>query len=291
MDIHLEKITDYELLDSGEEEKLERFGAVVLSRPDPGALWRKNNPSIWSDADALFVRYGKQGEWKKKSTLPESWNIDALDLKLLVKPTSFKHVGVFPEQIPHWKWMQEKIVEAKNKNPDRTISVLNVFAYTGGATLACAKAGAEVTHVDGSKASVQWARDNAELSGLVDAPIRWIIDDAMTFIKREIKRGKKYDGIVMDPPAFGHGPNDELWKIKEHFLPLFDLIRELLSDNPLFVLVSGYAAGYSSVALSQNMNNLVSSYGGELVHGELFIQESTERKFLLSAGIYARLGK
>lgn len=291
MDIHLEKITDYELLDSGEEEKLERFGAVVLSRPDPGALWRKNNPSIWSDADALFVRYGKQGEWKKKSTLPESWNIDALDLKLLVKPTSFKHVGVFPEQIPHWKWMQEKIVEAKNKNPDRTISVLNVFAYTGGATLACAKAGAEVTHVDGSKASVQWARDNAELSGLVDAPIRWIIDDAMTFIKREIKRGKKYDGIVMDPPAFGHGPNDELWKIKEHFLPLFDLIRELLSDNPLFVLVSGYAAGYSSVALSQNMNNLVSSYGGELVHGELFIQESTERKFLLSAGIYARWGK
>jgi 23S rRNA (cytosine1962-C5)-methyltransferase len=282
---------DYELLDSGEGVKLERYGQYVLSRPDPGALWKKNlPPKIWADADGQFIRQGEKGKWQQKKDLPASWSIVFGRLKLLIKPSSFKHTGLFPEQEPNWTWMSELIsgsVPLNSGGPTPELKVLNLFAYTGGATLACAKAGAEVVHLDASKKAIDWARENAELSGLADKPIRWILDDAMVFLKREVKRGNKYDGIIMDPPSFGRGPKDELWKIEEDFIKLFDLCLALLSDKPLFFLINGYASGYSPIAYGNNLELLVKKYGGSIELGELAIQESKSER-LLPAGIFAR---
>ena len=285
----------YELLDSGGEEKLERYGDVVLARPDPQALWEKSLPeSEWAKADGRYVREGREGKWDIKKELPKEWPIEfgppAGGLKFLIRPTSFKHTGLFPEQLSNWEWVGEKIAKA-----GRPISVLNLFAYTGGATLAALKAGAFVTHVDASKTAVAWARKNAELSGLTEKPVRWITEDVLVFLGREVKRGVHYDAIIMDPPAFGHGPKDELWKIEENLLELMKLCLELLSEKPLFVLMSGYAAGYSPLAFGYNLEPFVKKFGGGVTCGDLTIQESTrstssgqERGRLLPCGIFAR---
>ncbi len=283
---------DYELLDTGSEEKLERFGKYILARPDPQALWEKRLPdSLWKAADAWFERSGKVGKWHVRDTLPTEWPIEHGGFTFLIRPTSFKHVGLFPEQEFNWRWISETVRQAAlNPAP----KVLNLFAYTGGATMAAAHAGADVVHLDASKPVVEWAKKNAQLSGLAEKPIRWIVEDALTFVNREVKRGNRYEGIIMDPPAFGHGPKDELWKIEEHFLPLMKKCGELLSEKPLFFLMSGYASGYSSLVFSQNLAPITQKFGGATTHGELTLEEGKsvegggkgERK--LPCGIFAR---
>lgn len=280
---------DYELLDAGEGQKLERYGSYVLLRPDPEALWQRTLPiDVWKNADLEFVRNGNRTKWINKKDVPGDWNISFGDFTFSIRPTSFKHTGLFPEQLPNWQWMEEVITNYKLRiKNEKPVSVLNLFAYTGGATLACARAGAEVCHVDGSKTAVAWARENAELSGLKDAPIRWIVDDVVGFLKREIKRGRTYDAIIMDPPSFGHGPKDELWKIEAHFLELMDLCKQILSDEPLFVLINGYTAGYSPIAYQNNLTDIMKDKNGTIEIGELAIEESTSKK-LLPCGIFAR---
>lgn len=279
---------DYELLDSGEGEKLERYGKFIISRPDPQALWPKNlTNKDWQRAGAVFTREEKNAQWEARQEMPEKWSIELAGLKFWIKLSTFKHTGIFPEQAENWDWLRQQIVRKKVKG--KSVKVLNLFGYTGGATLAMASAGAEVCHVDGSKSAIGWARDNAELSGLSEKPVRWILDDAVTFVKREIKRGKKYDGIIMDPPAFGHGPNKELWKIEENFLPFLNLCQQVLSEQPLFFLINGYASGYSATAYANNLSILVKKYGGQIEKGELNVAEKSGR--LLPCGIFARWSK
>lgn len=294
------KSNDYELLDSGDSFKLERFGKVVISRPDPQALWRKSLPqSEWLKADAQFAKdkgsdgEDEKGKWVVTPGVPEKWDIQYGDIKLGIKLTPFKHTGLFPEQLSNWTWSADLIKKAisdgyKGSNDDGKVSVLNLFGYTGGATLSAANAGAAVTHVDASKAAVTWANDNSVLSGLKDNPIRWILEDAAEFVKREIRRGKKYDAIIMDPPSFGRGAKGEVWKIEEGFLPLLEDCFKLLSDKPLFFIVNGYAAGYSSIAYENNLKALVGRFGGDIESGELTIQESGSQKRLLPCGIVSR---
>ncbi len=283
---------DYELLDSGEGEKLERYGEVILSRPDPQALWPKSLPSSeWKRVVAEFSRSGRAAGWEFKKEIPTRWPISFGDLRFYIKPSAFKHTGLFPEHLANWDWMRALIKERLTGNKEQPIRVLNLFGYTGGATLACAQAGAEVCHVDGSKVAISWARDNAELSGLNGKPIRWILDDAAAFVKREVKRGKHYEGILMDPPAFGHGPQGEMWKIEEHFLPFLETCRQILSDQPLFFLINGYASGYSALAYRHNLLALSEKYGGEIEVGELTIAETGSATRQLPCGIFARWSK
>ncbi len=311
---------EYELIDSGLGKKLERYGEYLLVRPDPEALWKKTlTEDEWKKIDLEFVRNGNKTKWVIKNGIPKSWNISFGNLNFSIKPTSFKHTGLFPEQLPNWEWMEgvikNKELRIKNMgaelldnfsgprvvSPDheklsndstnRKISVLNLFAYTGGATLACASAGAEVCHVDGSKTATAWARENAELSGLGDAPIRWIVEDVILFLKREIKRGRRYDAIIMDPPSFGHGPKDELWKIEEHFINLMELCQQILSEDPLFVLINGYTAGYSPIAYQNNLIEMMKGHVGNIEIGELVLEESSIDKRLLPCGIFARWSK
>jgi 23S rRNA (cytosine1962-C5)-methyltransferase len=277
----------YELLDSGDGEKMERYGEFVVARPDPQALWPKALPeSEWAKAHAVFSRDSKNTGWELKKTLPEKWQIDFGGLKFWIKPTSFKHTGLFPEQQSNWDWLRQQ-VESRKSKVESPVRVLNLFGYTGGASLAAAQAGAEVVHVDGSKSAIAWARENAEISGLTSKPVRWILDDAAAFVRREIKRGNKYEGIIMDPPAFGHGPKGEMWKIEESFLPFLDMCRQILSDQPLFFLLNGYASGYSAIAYKNNLDELTKKYGGSVEMGELTIEESLNKR-LLPCGIFAR---
>lgn len=276
---------DYALLDSGNELKLERFGSVVLARPDPQALYRTRLPKAqWDAADAHYERKGNSGTWHGKQNI-NPWNINYGGSVFKMQLTSFKHTGIFPEQRQHWQWMADKILNTKSEilKP----RVLNLFGYTGGATLALARAGAQVVHLDSSKTANAWARENAALSGLSDAPIRWITEDVRLFVERELKRGNTYDAIVMDPPAFGHGPKKELWKIEEHLIPLVQNAQKLLSDNPLFFVMSGYAAGYSAHTFAQNLEGLVQAHKGTVQCGEMLIQEQ-ESERMLACGIYAR---
>jgi 23S rRNA (cytosine1962-C5)-methyltransferase len=236
----------------------------------------------------------------------DGWQVEFGDLQFLIRPTSFKHTGLFPEQLSNWKWVGDIIsrstkfaplapsasdqsLASQNLPPAQFPNVLNLFGYTGGATLAAAKAGASVTHVDASKIAVAWARENATASGLADKPIRWMIEDVLVFVKREIKRGNRYDGIIMDPPAFGHGPKDELWKIEENLRELVRLCGELLSDQPLFFLINGYAAGYSPLAFAYNLEPLEAKFGGNIEYGDLLIEEESGR--FLPCGIFARWKK
>jgi len=302
---------DYELIDSGNGEKLERFGEYVLRRPDPQALWNKNlDEKEWKKANASFIRPspgragdGNNAKWHVKDDMPDEWIISMGDLKFFIKPTAFKHTGLFPEHEPNWQWIQEKIKKSR-ENPlrltrtnhseeipgtslTRPIKVLNLFGYTGGATLAALKAGAEVTHIDGSKSAITWARQNAEISKLEDKKVHWIEEDARKFVQREIKRGNKYDAIIMDPPAFGHGANNEVWKIEEDFTKLLEACGQILSDNPLFIIVNGYSAGYSAIAYENCLKEITKNLGGEIEMGELTIEESKSGR-LLPAGIFAR---
>lgn len=286
--VNTEPSAGYELLDSGNGEKLERFGDYILARPDPQVLWNKANPEKWLQAQAVFERNGKTTSWNIKPDVPDRWQIDHGGLSFFIRPTSFKHTGLFPEQSPNWSWIKETIEKNKKINPSRKISALNLFGYTGGATLAAAKAGAEVVHVDGSKVAISWAKDNAMISGLADKPIRWILDDVKTFVLREIKRGNKYDVIIMDPPAFGHGPKKESWKIEDDFLSLLDSCKQILSMEPILFLINGYASGYSALGYKNSLNDLMSSFNGSIEAGELAIKESSGNGRLLPAGIFAR---
>jgi 23S rRNA (cytosine1962-C5)-methyltransferase len=282
----------YELIDSGDGEKLEKFGSIVLSRPDPQALWKKDLPETdWKKADAIFSRVEQGASWVYKNNISKSWDIDFSNLVFRIKPTAFKHTGLFPEQGVNWDWMRDLIKKEKNIDSGKDIDVLNLFGYTGGASLACAQAGAKVVHVDGSKSAIAWARENAELSGLVEKPIRWILEDARVFVGREIKRGNKYDAIIMDPPAFGHGANKEIWRIEENFLPLVEDCIKLLKDHPLFFIINGYSAGYSAIAYENVLKVLVERFGGSIEIGELAIEESKKggsEARLLPCGIFAR---
>ncbi len=233
---------DYVILDTSDGEKLELWGKYSLIRPDPQVIWKSNkkNP-LWKHADASYRRSHSGGGAWNENKLPESWTVNYRDLTFRIKPMGFKHTGLFPEQAANWDWMRELIEKA-----GRPISVLNLFAYTGGATVACAKAGASVCHVDASKGMVASAKENAKLSGLENAPIRYIVDDCKKFIEREIRRGRKYDAIIMDPPSYGRGPTGEIWKIEESIDAFVDLCSQVLSDEPLFFLLNSYTTGLSA---------------------------------------------
>lgn len=277
---------DYELIDSGHGRRLERFGEFVLDRPDPQVLWSPVlSEGEWGRADARFNRKSDgSGVWQNRRPLPERWVVRHFDLSFYVKPTIFKHTGLFPEQTVNWSWLRGLITEA-----GREVNVLNLFGYTGGATLAAAAAGARVTHVDASKGTIKWARENQSLSGLDDKPVRWIQDDALKFVEREIRRGRGFQGIVMDPPPYGRGPDGEMWKIEKDLTALLDLCRQLLHD-PLFILINTYAGGYSGVALHNCLLGFKDELGGSIEAGELTISETGSGR-LLPSGIFARWSK
>ena len=235
---------DYALLDAGNGMKLERWGDVTLYRPDPQAVWPMRQPQ----ADAVYHRSERGGgHWEFARPLPENWNIRYRDLTFVVRPTGFKHTGLFPEQAVNWDWMRSRI-EAKIA-ADGACRVLNLFAYTGGATCACLKAGASVAHVDAAKGMVAWAKDNVAACGLADAPVRYLVDDCVKFVQRELRRGNRYDGILMDPPSYGRGPSGELWKIEEQLYPLVESCAALLSDRPAFFLINSYTTGLAPSVL------------------------------------------
>ncbi len=258
---------DYKLLDCSSSEKLERWGDVTLIRPDPQIIWKTEYKSpYWNDYHGHYHRSSKGGgEWSFRKKIPESWQISYGNLNFIIRPTAFKHTGLFPEQAVNWDFMAEII-----KKANRPISVLNLFAYTGGATLACAAAGASVCHVDASKGMVAWARENAAASNLSDKPIRWIVDDCEKFVAREIKRGRKYDAIIMDPPSYGRGPAGEVWKLEDNIFEHVKLCSKLLSDNPLFFLLNSYTTGLSPSVMSYLLSEcLVPSFGGEVTADEI----------------------
>lgn len=236
---------DYECIDTSNGEKLERWGDVVLCRPDPQVIWdTKASPELWKTADAHYHRSSSGGgKWEYRKEIPEQWVVRYKNLAFNIKPMGFKHTGLFPEQAVNWDYMMEKISTRKGAK------VLNLFAYTGGATVACAKAGAAVTHVDASKGMVQWAKENAKLSGLQDAPIRYLVDDCMKFVEREIRRGNKYDAILMDPPSYGRGPGGEVWKIEDSICQFVRRCTLLLSDDPLFFIINSYTTGLAPTVL------------------------------------------
>ena len=263
---------DYEVIDTSKGEKLERWGKYILLRPDPQVLWDmpKKNP-VWKHLNAHYHRSKKGGgEWEFFD-LPEQWSIHYRDLTFHLKPFSFKHTGLFPEQAANWDWFSDLI-----KNANRPVKVLNLFAYTGGATCAAAKAGASVTHVDASKGMVTWAKENAQASGLADAPIRWIVDDCVKFVEREIRRGNHYDAIIMDPPSYGRGPKGEIWKIEEKIHPFIALCEKLLSDDPLFFLVNSYTTGLAPAVLTYLISTeVVTKHGGTVTSDEIGLPVSS----------------
>ena len=266
---------DYEVLDATDGEKLERWGDYFLVRPDPQVIWSTGKDDRrWSYPNGHYHRSKKGGGSWEFHKLPEVWqigyNAGAGDLTFNLKPFSFKHTGLFPEQAANWDWFSSIIKEALKKDPGREINVLNLFAYTGGATLSAAKAGAKVTHVDASKGMVGWAKENAKCSGLSDAPIRWLVDDCVKFVEREIRRGNKYDAIIMDPPSYGRGPKGEIWKIEDCVFPLIEKTADILADEPLFVLVNSYTTGLQPAVLSYMMNTVyVSRFGGSVESDEV----------------------
>ena len=262
---------DYEVLDTAGGEKLERWGDYILVRPDPQVIWdsNKQNPR-WKKMNGHYHRSSKGGgEWEFFD-LPKEWEIHYKDLTFRLKPFSFKHTGLFPEQAANWDWFSSLISDALVKEPDRQIKVLNLFAYTGGATLAAANAGAHVTHVDASKGMVTWAKENAVASGLSEKPIRWLVDDCVKFVEREIRRGNKYDAIIMDPPSYGRGPKGEIWKIEDSIYPFVQLTSQILADKPLFFLINSYTTGLQPAVLSYMINlAIVNKFGGSVDASEI----------------------
>ena len=261
------KWQDYEVLDTGDGEKLERWGSKILRRPDPQTIWPKRQPDLWEKAQAVYHRSERGGgSWEFREQLPEKWKIRYGELTFWVRPTGFKHTGLFPEQAANWDWMAERIRHSGRKD----IRVLNLFGYTGGATLACAAAGAHVTHVDAAKGMVLWAKENRELSGLPEDRFRFIVEDAMRFVQRELRRGNCYDGILMDPPSYGRGPSGEVWKLEDEFFNLVDTCSRALSENPVFFLVNGYTTGFQASVLGNLIDRCVTErVGGHCVAEEL----------------------
>jgi len=278
---------EYELIDSGDGSKLERWGNFILSRPDPQAIWPKDlTEKDWQKADGVYTRSSEGvGAWKFKKPLPEKWEIKYGDLKFWVKPTPFKHTGLFPEQAINWDWLMKKIADEK-----RELNILNLFGYTGGATVACAKAGAKICHVDASKGIVAWAKENLELSGLEKAPVRLIIDDAIKFVDKEIRRGIKYDGIIMDPPSFGRGAKGEVWKIEENLFNLVSKCAQTLSDNPVFFMINSYTTGLSPTVSGNILKSVMRKNGGKVETDEIGLVEKSSDK-ILPTGSFSRWSK
>lgn len=257
----------YRILDTSDGEKLEIWNGVTLIRPDPQVIWKtKKEQKLWLRADAHYHRSASGGgKWEFHANLPEQWELPYGELQFRIRPTGFKHTGLFPEQAVNWDFMSQLI-----RNAEHPVSVLNLFAYTGGATLACASAGASVCHVDASKGMVQWARDNADLSGLHDKPIRWIVDDCEKFTLREIRRNRHYDAVIMDPPSYGRGPNGEVWKLENSVYELVQNCVNVLSEKPLFFLINSYTTGLSPSVMGYILNSLIrKKFGGHVYFDEI----------------------
>ncbi|MBO7289153.1 MAG: class I SAM-dependent methyltransferase [Clostridia bacterium] len=268
-----DKWTDYNLIDASDGLKLEKWGDYYLSRPDPQAIWSyKREKNLWNNAHAEYHRSKSGGgSWEYRKKLPEAWQVKYSELIFNVKPMGFKHTGLFPEQAVNWDFIIDKISSAQ-----REIKVLNLFAYTGGATVASAYAGAKTVHVDASKGMVNWAKENAASSGLSNAPIRYIVDDCVKFVEREIRRGNKYDGIIMDPPTYGRGPKGELWRFEDELFNLVKKCNELMSDNPLFFIVNSYTSGISHIVVSNVLSYIIkNSHGGTVTSDELGLKMSS----------------
>lgn len=280
------KWIDYKCLDAGNGEKLEKWGDVILRRPDPQAMWCVDNYSNWEKVDGFYHRSRKGGGyWDFYRKLPDYWTIQYRDLTFKVSPTNFKHTGLFPEQACNWDYMMDKISKA-----NRPIKVLNLFAYTGGATMACAKAGAEcVVHVDASKGMIEWAKENMHLSNLDNSFIRFINDDCLKFVEREARRGNKYDAIIMDPPSYGRGPNGETWKFEDNLYTLITTCLNIISDNPLFILINSYTTGISSIVLENILKTTIGKKhpNGYIEAGEIGLPISRDN-LVLPCGIYGR---
>ena len=272
---------EYELIDAADGKKLERWGDIVLNRPDPQIIWtQKSDCKSWDNAHAVYHRSKSGGgEWEYMQSVPQKWQIHYDNLTFNIKPMGFKHTGLFPEQAVNWDFMRKLISSSKRK-----ISVLNLFAYTGGATIACASVGASVVHVDASKGMVQWAKDNAQSSGLEDAPIRYIVDDCLKFVEREIRRGHTYDAIIMDPPSYGRGPKGEIWKFEDELHNLVTKCTQLLSNNPLFFIINSYTTGISHTIVANLVKmELQSKLGGQVTSDEIGLA-ITSSKLVLPCG-------
>lgn len=258
---------DFEVIDTGDGQKLERWGDILLARPDPQVIWPKARPDSWRQADAVYARSDKGGgAWDFRRRLPERWEVQYRGLRFFVRPTGFKHTGLFPEQAANWDWMQGLLRQRPNAR------VLNLFAYTGGATLACMQAGAHVTHVDAAKGMTQWARENRDLSRLPETGSRFIVEDALAFIRREIRRGSRYDGILMDPPSYGRGPTGEVWKLEDELYTLAQSAAQLLADRPLFYLINSYTTGFQPTVVRNILEKTVlPRHGGQAQAGELVL--------------------
>ena len=297
---------DFELLDSGDGYRLERWGeaaprtgsgatgtGVILQRPDPQIIWQRSLPDTeWNKAWAIFksASGSDKGKWEFKKPIPKPWILKFQDIQLLLKLSPFKHTGLFAEQAANWEWMLNKIQDAKNQEPKKdqnsNLKILNLFAYTGGATITLAKAGCNVTHVDASKPAISWANENHKLNNLPEDSVRWILDDCVKFVKRELKRGTKYDGIIMDPPAFGHSPTGKTWKFNDDLPGLLADCMKLLSEEAKFLVINGYATNSSALALNNLLEDASKSKAGKIEFGELCLKQKTGRT--LSTGIFAR---
>ncbi|MBN2406223.1 MAG: class I SAM-dependent methyltransferase [Elusimicrobia bacterium] len=278
----------YRLLDSGNFRKLEQVGEYLLDRPAPQAIWQKRlGADAWKKADAYYERSSSGGgKWKYAKNIPEGWMISYGGLSLRVRLTDFGHLGFFAEHSANWSWIRKKISESH----PRSVRVLNMFAYTGGASLAAASAGAQVTHLDAAKGIVQWARENAQESGLADKPVRWIVDDAMKFITREAKRESRYDAVILDPPSFGRGKKGEVWKFETDVPRLLDVCAKILTDRPLFVILSAHTPGFSGMALRNLLEDMMRGHRGKLTCGEMTVPENGSAR-MLPSGISARWEK
>lgn len=283
---------DYEILDMADGMKLERWGNVVLTRPDPQIIWKDRSfKKLWNETFAIYERSSSGGgAWNYKKVVPKQWTVKYKNLTFNLKPMGFKHTGIFPEQAVNWDFMMEKIKNERART-GRKIKVLNLFAYTGCASVACLSAGAEVTHIDSSKGMIEWAKENVKSSGLIDRPIRFLIDDVIKFVNREIRRGNKYDAIIMDPPSYGRGANGEVWHFEENISGLVDLCMNILSDDPLFFLINSYTTGISSQVLENILiMKMPKKIKGTYSNGEIGLP-MTNSELILPCGIFAKWEK
>ncbi len=276
-----DNFNDYELIDADNGERLERWGDIILIRPDPQIIWNEGHrDERWNKAHAIYHRSNSGGGyWEALKKVPDVWSINYGDLTFRLKPMGFKHTGLFPEQAVNWSLAQKLIKES-----NREVTVLNLFAYTGGATVACLKAGAKVTHVDASKGMVSWAKENAVASGIADKPVRWLVDDCMKFVKREIRRGNKYDAIIMDPPSYGRGPNGEVWKLEQQLSELLTDVGKILSDDPLFFFLNSYTGGLSPTILNYMVKSCIAPKNVGTVFTEEIGIKVTKRNVILPCG-------
>ena len=281
-----DKWTDYEILATGNGMKLERFGNIILNRPDPQIIWDKTNNPIWNTWDGYYHRSTKGGGyWEFKKKLPEYWTIKYRDLTFKVSPTNFKHTGIFPEQATNWDYITEKIKSCQEKE----VRILNLFAYTGCATMVASHAGAdEVVHVDASKGMVEWAKENMKLSHLENNKIRFIVDDVIKFLEREKRRGRTYHGIIMDPPSYGRGPNKEVWRLEDNLQELLDKAKDILDENYSFLLINSYTAGISPTSLNNILKQTFPN--SQIITGEIGLP-ITENNLVLPCGIYGKVSK